>query len=341
MLYFGTEKHFLCANYLLMTLKELVMKVDFDNLRPYLEKFEPKHLDNIYAFREAYDILRRMTPAKNGQHEIHVSWSGGEMEGEKKWISVHPMHEVSWEEDLDANIIVDSDVHLTDEELAMNCLWEITLWGFSPKGQQETLDRILNHHKPVNKYEVALDKLEESIWMHQIPRKLRWRGRNGERYIKVENPFCFSNKRKNRSKRKREYRQDKREEYLKRMAARENLITQLSAEGSSFKRSDVDFLLHIEYGRQYDYLSITSGTYGRLDYILESITKYQYLTLEKYNNAIVFIIVPTCYPLTKPELNRFNEAIRLHLGYDDILFGTSTYESSRQDAKVTLLLNRL
>ena len=43
----------------------------------------------------------------------------------------------------------------------------------------------------------------------------------------------------------------------------------------------------------------------------------------------------------KPELNRFNEAIRLHLGYDDILFGTSTYESSRQDVKVTLLLNRL
>lgn len=125
------------------------------------------------------------------------------------------------------------------------------------------------------------------------------------------------------------------------MVARENLITQLSAEGSSFKRSDVDFLLHIEYGRQYDYLSITSGTDGRLDYIVESMTKYQQLALEKYNNAVVFIIVPTCYPLTKPELNRFNEAIRLHLGYDDILFGTSTYESSRQDVKVTLLLNRL
>ena len=125
------------------------------------------------------------------------------------------------------------------------------------------------------------------------------------------------------------------------MAARENLITQLSAEGSSFKRSDVDFLLHIEYGRQYDYLSVTSRTDGRLDYILESMTKYQQLALEKYNNAVVFLSVPACYPLTKPELNRFNEAIRLHLGYGDILFGTSTYESSRQDVKVTLLLNRL
>lgn len=186
-----------------------------------------------------------------------------------------------------------------------------------------------------------MDKLEESIWKHQTPRRFRCRGENGERYTTLQSTRYLFNDRKNRSKRKREYRQDKREEYLKQMAARENLITKLSAEGSSFKRSDVDFLLHIEYGRQYDYLSVTSGTDGRLDYILESITKYQYLTLEKYNNAIVFIIVPTCYPLTKPELNRFNEAIRLHLGYDDILFGTSTYESSRQDVKVTLLLNRL
>ena len=323
-----------------MTLKELIMKVDFDSLRPYLEKFEQRNLDNIYAFREAYDILRRMKPEKGGLHEIRVIKSGRKTEGEKEWICVYPMHTACWKENLAANIIVDSDVHLTDEELAMNCLREITLWGFSPKGQQETLDRILNHHKPVNKYEVALDKLEESIWMHQIPRKLRWRGRNGERYIKVENPFCFSNKRKNRSKRKRKYRQNKRDEYLRRMATRENLITKLSAEGSSFKKSDVDFLLNVKYGRQYDYLSVTSGTDGRLDYILESITKYQYLALEKYNNAIVFIMVPTCYPLTKPELNRFNEAIRLHLGYDDILFGTSACESSRQDVKVTLLLSQ-
>ena len=47
-----------------MTLKELLDKVEFDALCPYLEKYEPKHLDNIYAFREAYDILRTLTPSK-------------------------------------------------------------------------------------------------------------------------------------------------------------------------------------------------------------------------------------------------------------------------------------
>ena len=324
-----------------MTLKELLTQVGFDELLPDLEKHEPEHLDNLYDFREAYDILRNMKPANNFEGKIFVEWHGGEWEDEEKWIGVSPMHDCTWEEDLAKEIVVADDVHLTLAELAMHCLWEITYWGFSPDEREETWQRKFGPKVLTNKYEVALDKLEESIWRHQTPRRLRSKGKDGWRYVKWTNARDFFNNRMNRSKRKREYRQDKRKEYLRKMAARENLVRKLSAEGSSFKRSDVDFLLHIEYGRQYDYLSVTSGTDGRLDYILESITKYQYLTLEKYNNAIVFIIVPTCYPLTKPELNRFNEAIRLHLGYDDILFGTSTYESSRQDVKVTLLLNRL
>ena len=324
-----------------MTLKELLTQVGFDELLPDLEKHEPEHLDNLYDFREAYDILRNMKPANNFEGKIFVEWHGGEWEDEEKWIGVSPMHDCTWEEDLAKEIVVADDVHLTLAELAMHCLWEITYWGFSPDEREETWQRKFGPKVLTNKYEVALDKLEESIWRHQTPRRLRSKGKDGWRYVKWTNARDFFNNRMNRSKRKREYRQDKRKEYLRKMAVRENLVRKLSAEGSSFKRSDVDFLLHIEYGRQYDYLSITSGTDGRLDYILESITKYQYLTLEKYNNAIVFIIVPTCYPLTKPELNRFNEAIRLHLGYDDILFGTSTYESSRQDVKVTLLLNRL
>ena len=42
-----------------MTLKELIMKVDFDRIRPYLEDFEAEHLDSIYADRE---VLRRPRP---------------------------------------------------------------------------------------------------------------------------------------------------------------------------------------------------------------------------------------------------------------------------------------
>lgn len=45
-----------------MTLKKLIMEVEFDALFPYLKEIIIGHLDNIYAFREAYDILRGMRP---------------------------------------------------------------------------------------------------------------------------------------------------------------------------------------------------------------------------------------------------------------------------------------
>lgn len=114
----------------LMTLKELLTQVSFDELLPSLEKHEPDHLDDIYSFREAYDILLCMEPDKD----------------------------------------------------------------------------------------------------------FKWEAR-------IEFPLKWGDNRKNRSKWKREYRRNKREEYLRKMATRENLVRMLSAEGSSFRRCDVEFLL--------------------------------------------------------------------------------------------------
>ena len=68
---------------IIMTLKELLTQVGFDELLPYLEKHEPEHLDNLYDFREAYDILRNMKPANNFEGKIFVEWHGGECMGRK------------------------------------------------------------------------------------------------------------------------------------------------------------------------------------------------------------------------------------------------------------------
>lgn len=323
-----------------MTLKELLTQVGFDELLPYLEKYEPEHLDNLYAFREAYDILRNMEPANNFEGKIFVEWHGGEWEDEEKWIGVSPMHDCTWEEDLAKEIVVANDVHLTLAELAMHCLWEITYWGFSPDEREETWQRKFGPKILNNKYEVALDKLEESIWRHQTPRRLRSRGRQGERCVRIEFPIKWNPERKNRSKRKREYRQDKREEYLRKMATRENLVRMLSAEGSSFRRNEVEFLLHVQYGRQYDYRSVTSNIENRLDYIFESMTRYQQVDLSRYNSAVIFLQFPLGKPLDELSLNSFKQRIREWLGYTDIYFGSVGVETEAPDVNVTLLLSR-
>lgn len=75
-----------------MTLKELIMKVDFDRIRPYLEDFEAEHLDSIYAYREAYDTLRDMEPDRESHGRIKISWNGGTENGEGKWLNVSGIH---------------------------------------------------------------------------------------------------------------------------------------------------------------------------------------------------------------------------------------------------------
>ena len=323
-----------------MTLKELLTQVGFDELLPHLKRHEPEHLDNLYAFREAYDILRNMEPANNFEGKIFIEWHGREWEDEEKWIGVSPMHDCTWEEDLAKEIVVADDVHLTLAELAMHCLWEITYWGFSPDEREETWQRKFGPKILNNKYEVALDKLEESIWRHQTPRRLRSKGKDGRRYVTWTNARDFFNNRMNRSKRKREYRQDKREEYLRKMAARENLVRMLSAEGSSFRRNEVEFLLHVQYGRQYDYRSVTSNIENRLDYIFESMTRYQQVDLSRYNSAVIFLQFSLGKPLDELSLTSFKQRIREWLGYTDILFGSIEVETEAPDVNVTLLLSR-
>ena len=323
-----------------MTLKELLKQVSFDELLPHLKKHEPEHLDDIYYFREAYDILLGMEPDKDFKEEARVEWSGGEYEGEQKWIGVYHLDDNVWEKELAKEIIVADDVHLSLAELAMHCLWEITYWGFSPSEIREGWQERLGHKQPVNPYEVALDKLEESIWRHQTPRRLRCKDPDGGRCTRVEFPLKWGDNRKNRSKRKREYRQDKREEYLRKMAARENLVRMLSAEGSNFRRSDVEFLLGIEYGTRYDYRSVTQDADVRLDYILESMTCYQQLDLSRYDGALLFLRIPSDAPLEESALAAFKQGVREWLGYADIRFGCIVQKLDTPEVTVTLLLNK-
>ena len=190
-----------------MTLKELLNKVDFDSLAPFIEKSEGRHLDNIYAYREAYDILRYMKPSENFKGEARVEWSGEEY-GDEQWIGVFHLDGDYWEDALAKEIVIGENVDLPIEEIAAKCLWEITFYGFTPEheGFEDLLGRKLR-----NKYDLKLDRLEESEWRHQIPRKYRVR-RNGQRLISGDwGMKDWFGKRMNRPKRMREHRQEKRE----------------------------------------------------------------------------------------------------------------------------------
>ena len=349
-----------------MTLKELLSKVDFDSLAPFIEKAEGKHLDSIYGYREAFDTLRYMKPSENFKGEARVEWSGEEY-GDEQWIGVFHLDGDYWEDALAKEIVIGKNVDLSIEEIAAKCLWEITFYGFTPEheGFEDLLGRKLR-----NKYDLMLDRLEESEWRHQIPRKYRVR-RNGQRLISGDwGMKDWFGKRMNRPKRMREHRQEKREKFLKSMSRRENNILDLTAEGSSFTRADLDFVLSVKHGVRYDFRSVT-GPYRqsssnsevavescavavpeaqtadrqacdkRLDYILESITKYQHLDLSRYDNAVMCVCYSSEHPVSDTGLAEFYVSVREHFGYGDIRTGAIVANCDEREVRVVLLLNKM
>ena len=124
------------------------------------------------------------------------------------------------------------------------------------------------------------------------------------------------------------------------MAKRENLVRMLSTKGTSFGRSDVEFLLNVQYGRPCDYRSVTPNVDTRLDYIIESMTRYQQLDLSRYNSAVLFLQYPLEKPLDELSLASFKQGVCEWLGYTDIRFGSIRVETEASDVNVTLLLNK-
>ena len=295
-------------------------------------------MDNIYAFREAYDILRGMEPDRDYRGKATVTTSI--REDGTRTTRVCYLDDDAWEKELAKELVFPDGLSVSMEELAMHCLWEITFYGFSPAGVKDTFPGMLGRQKPQNRYGAALDKLKESIWRRQTPRKFRLRGEGGERLITGWFAFERCGRRMNRAKRKRKYRQNRRIKYLATMSRRETLIQTLTVQGSTFTRSDVEFLLGVDYGMRYDYYSVGCGTNGRLDYILESMTKYQQLDLARYDNAVVFVLYPSRYPLEDLEVEAFRKAVHKRLGYENVMFGTAVTSSEKENVKVMLLLNR-
>ena len=349
-----------------MTLKELLDKVDFDSLVPFIEKTDGRHLDSVYGYREAYDILRYMKPAENFKGEARVEWSGEEY-GDDQWIGVFHLDDDYWENELAKEIVVGENINLSIEEIAAKCLWEITFYGFTP--EFEVFESIRGR-KLRNKYDVMLDRLEESEWRHQTPRKYRVR-RDGQRFVSGDwGMKDWFRKRKNRPKRMREHRQEKRRKYLEFMSRRENNILDLTVTGSCFVREDLDFILKVSKGIRYDFMSVTdpyrrldtdtvdpaqinteavsgaSDTHitirdKRLDYIFESITRYQHIDLSQYDNAVICVRYSSRYPVYDAALAGFWKQIREFYGYNDIRTGTIIENSDEIEVKAVLLLNKM
>lgn len=247
-----------------MTVKELLTNISFDELLPILKKYATDHIHDIYIFREVYDILKNIEPNDDYHDEVIVYYN---VMLEYRSLIISNIKSSAWENELAKDIVVKGTIQPDLHEVAMRCLWNLTMYGSSPIKRDDTIDKMFNINNPTLHYEKALNKLDERIWKH-LPRRYRYWDINGNPIV-----IKYSVKRMNRSKKKRLYRQKQREEYLELMATREALVSYLSSSESSFSYKDVEFLFHIKDHSRYEYISVTYGKDNRMNYILQSMIK--------------------------------------------------------------------
>ena len=318
-----------------MKLKELFDKYTFDEILPYMKAIEPERSDSMYQFREALDLLNHMEPSKEDCGEVRIEWSQDEYD-EDKYISVHPLEGVCWDAGLAKEVVVSEELHLDEKDVAAHCLWSITFWGFEDEHAPEDGGPFDFPPKQRNKYDEALYRIQFSHWKHITPR--RYRSKAFPLCTDVD--FCMKRIRcsKNRSKHKRDYRVECRERYLERHSQRENFIMKLARCGA-FLREDVEYLHQVVEGLYYPYDSRTWDVSRRIDYILESINKYQDVDFSQYNDAIICLRASSECPVTEAEKEKLLAGLPESLKAMPIKIGLGTKESMKQEVEMLLFLN--
>ena len=315
-----------------MKLKELFDKYTFDDIVPFIKEIITDNPDSLPDFRMAFDELRMMKPSDENSEDILIKdfldKNGNIMANPVCWHLGY-----SWDECLAKRVVIDNDYPLDDRYVLAGCLWEMTFYGFSSMPDDEAEISFSIPKEPKNKYDKALYRLQLSHWKHTTPRRYRWKG----------HPLCTDidyqeRENKNRSKRKRDYRVECRENYLKMHSQREYFIMKLTRCGA-FQREEVDYLHQVDEGQYYPYASRTWDVSKRIDYILESISKYQDIDFLPYNDAIICLRASSEYPVTEAEKEKLLAGLPESLKAIPIKIGLGTKESMKQEVEMMLFLN--
>ena len=320
-----------------MTTKELLDSVTFKEIAPYLSHYLGNAPYDFYGtkrdmhcYREAFDRLSIAEPST-------------EYKGEK--VNIDDLMDAPWEIQLASTIEMEHYREWPLAKIAAIALWNLTYYGTSQDSIRRRLEDYDKAKEPVNKYDAALQRLKESIWKHQTPRRFRCRfdrgaigyrlPRAGDKKRKNYAPLNF-NRKYNRSKRKRAFRQEKRIEWYKMMSTRQYVIDRFTAEGSNFSKKRLSFLLAC-HGTVETFKAVKPEK--PLECVLDSIENYTCLPYDQYDRSIVFVEYPKEWTVSEEEKEAFRNKIQSVIGYDEINFGSRKY--SGKELAVSVLLYKL
>ena len=271
-----------------MTLKELLLKYEFDTVVPDLLTVDEPIKDNLYAFKEAFDTLRRMLPGDAGGEQIVVSL---EVETEEDGTEIERYLYASncegdlWDSSLAKEVVIEADI--TEIRALAQILWHITFFGFTPehegyrrhenKNEYERKASLLRYHQFCN-YARIKPKKNPTDWELRCSLSLDdW------------DIYHAREAHRNRAKRMRDARQDRQIEKYKRMGKIQRLIDSIVDTSWDSDYADYKYLFDTMELRVFEFYSRTTSKEARAQYIVDNFVKYfnEDLTLYKRTNMVI------------------------------------------------------
>ena len=292
-----------------MTLKDLILKYEFDTIVPDLTDIEEPVKSNLYAFKEAFDTLRRMPPGDAGGEQIVVSEhvetddDGSEME---RYLHASNCEGEIWESALAKEVVLQADV--TEARALALILWHITFYGFTP--EHEYFSR---YDRAKNKYKFKASILQ----YHQFCNYARVRR---EKIISGRIPSCAltmeewdiyhaREARRNRAKRMRDARQDRQIKKYERLGKIQRLIDGIVPFSSDSDYADYKYLFDTKEIRVFEFYSRTTRKETRAQYIVDNFVKYFNEDLSQYKRTDMVISSREEHGVTFDEMHSLCAAI--------------------------------
>lgn len=263
-------------------LKDLLRKHTFDAIVPNLISLDEHVKDNLYAFKEAFDNLRRMTPGDPQGEQIEVSTvidtddDGNEID---RYLHASNCEAAPWDECLAKEVIFEDGI--TETHALARILWHMTFYGFTP-GRELYPDRSIH-----NKFEQQAEDLRRRQFLNYAkgiacPFEVEHMCLSMEGWDKYERREAH----RNRSKRMRDARQNRSIARLERKGKIQIAIYRIRTATGADEES-LSYLFDTTAIVEYDLFSRTPTPEGRAEYIADNIRKYFNSDLSSYSRAEV------------------------------------------------------
>ena len=290
-----------------MTLKDLLLKYEFGALVLDLIQTDKPAKDNLYAFKEAFDELRRMEPGDPHGEEIVVDMEvdtdddGNEIE---RYLYASNCEGDLWEASLAKEVVIKADV--SEERALAQILWHMTFYGFSAE------EKTMWDDVPDNRYERKAALLEYR--QHCNYARIKCKKRPSELELRCclsVDEWAIYRKRethRNRAKRMRDARQNRSIARLERQGKITSLMNRLLRYARDYDYADIKYLEAAKEIRIYEFYSRTTNMEGRGGYILENMKLYFNADLlNAFTGFSIIVEYSERYPLLQEEMTSLSQ----------------------------------